>query len=159
MKFNAALAKTLLMAASIGIVIPIGAQTNAPRANANKPSSPETPAPDTTDLAEAEIALPGSVIERADGGFLSLSLEGNKFKLAFYDAKKKPIAADVVRAIARWDPVNKSGEERSVLNPSEDGQTLRGNVFVRPPFTFRVFLALIGADGNVVESHIVKFRG
>ncbi len=157
MKFNAGLAKSLLMAASIGMVVPLVAQTapkkTAPKGDAAKPA-PEAPAAE-----EAEIVLPGSVIERSGGGFLSLTVEGIHFKLSFYDAKKKPVNADAIRAIARWDPVNKAGEERSILNPADEGKALRGNVAVRPPFVFKVYLTLIGPDDAVLESHVVNFRG
>jgi hypothetical protein len=107
---------------------------------------------------EEEIVLPGSVIKRKNGGYLSLTVEGNFFKLSFYDEKKKPASADAVRATTRWKPVNTSGEERSVLNPEGDG-SLRGNVIVRPPFVFKVYLTLIGEDGKAIESHVVDFRG
>jgi hypothetical protein len=149
MKLNAALAKSLLMAASIGIVVPLLAQT-APK----NPAPPAAPAEE-----EAEPQLPGSVIARASGGFLSLSLEGGHFKLSFYDAKKKPIAADAVRAVTRWDPVNKTGDVRSILNPTDDGTALKGNVIVRPPYVFKVYVTLIGADDKAIESHVVDFRG
>ena len=158
MKPNAALAKSLLMAASIGIVVPLCAQTvpkkNAPAAATPKPAP--TPAPAAE---EPEPQLPGSVIARPGGGFLSLTVEGLHFKLSFYDAKKKPLAADAIRAIARWDPVNKTGEVRSVLNPIADGTALQGNVPVRPPYVFKVFLTLLGPDGKTLESHVVDFRG
>ncbi|WP_138223225.1 hypothetical protein [Nibricoccus aquaticus] len=159
MKFNAGLAKSLLMAASIGMVVPLVAQTapkkTAPKGGAAKPA----PAPEAAAEEEAEIVLPGSVIARSGGGFLSLTVEGIHFKLSFYDAKKKPVDADAIRAIARWDPVNKAGEERSILNPADEGKALRGNVAVRPPYVFKVYLTLIGPDDVVLESHVVNFRG
>ena len=150
MKLNAALAKSLLMAASIGIVVPLFAQT-----------APKNPAPSADAPAEEEVEpqLPGSVIARSGGGFLSLSLEGGHFKLSFYDAKKKPVPADAVRAVTRWDPVNKTGDVRSILNPTDDGTALKGNVIVRPPYVFKVYLTLIGADDKAIESHVVDFRG
>jgi hypothetical protein len=159
MKPNAALAKSLLMAASIGIVVPLCAQTapkkSAPTAGPSKPA----PAPAAPAAEEPEPQLPGSVIARPSGGFLSLTVEGLNFKLSFYDAKKKPLAADAVRAIARWDPVNKTGEVRSVLNPTDEGTALMGNVPVRPPYVFKVFLTLLGPDGKALESHVVDFKG
>jgi hypothetical protein len=158
MKPNAALAKSLLMAASIGTVVPLCAQTApknpAPNAGVAKPAP--APAPVTE---EEEPKLPGSVIARPGGGFLSLTVEGIHFKLSFYDAKKKPVAADAVRATTRWDPVNKTGEVRSVLNPSGEGTALIGNVAVRPPYVFKVYMTLIGPDEKVIESHVVDFRG
>lgn len=144
MKLNTALAKSLLMAASVGMVVPLMAQTPAPSEPAGE---------------EAEVQLPGSVIARANGGFLSLTLDGIHFKLSFYDAKKQPVAPDAVRATTRWDPVNKTGQMRSVLNPADDGSSLRGTVPVRPPYVFKVYLTLIGADGEALESHVVDFRG
>lgn len=150
MKLNAALAKSLLMAASIGIVVPLVAQT-APKKPAPTPAAPTE--------EEPEPQLPGTVIARSGGGFLSLTLEGGHFKLSFYDAKKKPATADAIRAIARWDPVNKTGDVRSVLNPADEGRALQGNVMVRPPYVFKVYITLIGADDTAMESHVVDFRG
>jgi hypothetical protein len=156
MKLNAALAKSLLMAASIGIVVPLVAQTSA------KKEAPQTGSaqPPTTGASEEEQEpqLPGSVIARPGGGFLSLTVDGLHFKLSFYDAKKKPVEADAIRALARWDPPSRS-QERSVLNPDSDGKALIGNVQVRPPYVFKVFLTLIGPDDKVLESHVVDFRG
>jgi hypothetical protein len=163
MKINAALAKSLLMAASIGMVVPVIAQT-PPKKDASKPGSAKpgaakpAPAP-AAPAEEVEPVIPGTVITRADGGFLSLTVEGIHFKLSFYDAKKKPIEANAIRAIARWDPVNKAGEVRSILNPTDDGKALKGNVPVRPPYVFKVYLSLIGAEDKVLESHVVDFRG
>lgn len=160
MKLNAALAKSLLMAASIGILVPLVGQTapkkDAPKTGATKPKPAPTPA---APVEEPETQLPGSVIARPNGGFLSLSVEGGRFKLGFYDAKKKPVAADAVRAITRWDPVTKAGEERSILNLAEGGQALTGNVVVRPPYVFKVFVTLIGSDDKAIESYTVDFRG
>ncbi len=160
MKLNAALAKSLLMAASIGIVVPLSAQTapKKPAAGTTKPSPTPAPAP-SAPAAEEEPVLPGTVIARPGGGFLSLSLDGIHFKLSFYDAKKKPVAADAVRATARWNPVNKTGDVRSILNPGGEEHALTGNVPVRPPFVFKVYLTLIGPDDKAMESHVVDFRG
>ena len=141
------------MAASIGVVVPLVAQ------NTRKKEAPKT-GPSTPAAAEeeAEPQLPGSVIARPGGGFLSLTVDGLNFKLSFYDAKKKPVDADAIRALARWDPPGRD-QQRSVLNPSGDGKSLTGNVQVRPPYVFKVFLTLIGSDEKAVESHVVDFRG
>jgi hypothetical protein len=153
MKLNAALAKSLLMAASMGMVVPVLAQT-APKKN-----SPPSDAPNPAPAEEPEPQLPGSVIAREDGGFLSLTVEDNHFKLTFYNAKKKPVSADAIRALLRWNPVNKSGDERSILNPTGDDTSLQGTTIVRPPFVFKVYITLIGADGKTLETHVVDFRG
>ncbi len=169
MKINAALARTLLMAASIGMVVPIQAQTSpktkpgtTPKqqspavAAEGKKKEADKAAPEAT---EPEPVIAGSTIARADGTFLGLSVEGGNFKLSFFDAKKKPVQANVARATAMWDPVTKAGKERVVLNPVGDGTALSGPKQVRPPFVFKVYLTLLTEAGEVVESHVVDFRG
>ena len=162
MKLNAALAKSLLMAASIGMVVPISAQTAGPRGRGDKVKTPTSGQPsgsaETAENGEAEVTLPGIVIPRANGTFMALTLEDGKYNLAFYDAEKKPMAPDVARATARWNRVNKTGDERTVLNPGADGMTLQGARFVQPPHVFKLFLTLLDEDGGSVESHVVDFR-
>jgi hypothetical protein len=157
MKLNAALAKSLLMAASIGTVVPLIAQTSPKKDASKQPAKPDTAKPAAA--AEEEIKIPGTVLTRPGGGFLSLTLEGGNYRIAFYDAQKKPTSVDVARGSARWNSVNKTGDERAVLNPTEDGKALIGNRFVRPPYVFKLFLTLLGPDDAVVESHVVDFRG
>ncbi len=150
----------------MGMVVPIFAQTKPKeKAPAKSPTAPAKKAEKTEPkkeepaAEEAEPVIPGTTIARADGTFLGLSLEGGNFKLSFYDEKKKPVSANVVRATARWNPVNKTGELRVVLNPTGDGLALTGPQQVRPPFVFKVYLTLINEAGEAVESHAVDFRG
>jgi len=161
MKLNAALAKSLLMAASIGMVVPLVAQT-APRKDGPKqPTKPEAPKADpalASTAKEAEITLPGAVVTRANGGFLSLTVDGGHFKLSFYDAKKKPTAPDGVRATGRWTRLSTQDTDRGVFLPSGDS-AMSANTFVRPPYNLKVYLSLIGADDAVIESHVIDFRG
>lgn len=106
----------------------------------------------------------GIAIGRRGGGFLGIEIVGGRFKLSFYDAKKKPAAPDVVRAALRW-PVNyKIGDERAVLTP--DGETaLSSSKVVRPPYVFKLFITLIkSADDTAAseearnETYVVDFR-
>ncbi len=150
----------------MGLVVPILAETTPKaKAPAKTPVPPATKpgakkeAPKDEPKAEAEPVIPGAVIERSDGTFLGLSLESGNFKLSFYDAKKKPVAANVARAAARWNPVNKTGDERVVLNLAGDGLALTGPRQVRPPFVFKVYLTLLNEAGEAVENHVVDFRG
>jgi hypothetical protein len=108
---------------------------------------------------EPEAKIPGQTIPRANGTFLGLTLEDGKYLVRFYDAKKKPIAADVARASARWPNVHGPGDNRTVLNRSADGQSLLGAQFVRPPFAFKLFLTLIKDDGEAGETFVLDFRG
>lgn len=145
MKLNAALAKSLLMAASIGMIVPIAAQT------APKPAKPATP-------AEEPAKVDGLELARKNGGFLGLTVEGPRLVLKFYDAEKKPVDMDAIRASARWDPVNKTSDVRTVLNPSPDGKTLVSPLVVQPPLTFKVYLTLIATDGTAIESLVADLR-
>jgi hypothetical protein len=146
MKLNAALAKSLLMAASIGIVVPLTAQTSA------KPVKP-APAP-----AEEPAKIPGIELPRQKGGFLGVTVDGPRLVVKFYDVDKKPVAVDVARAAARWDPINKTSDVRTVLNPDEGGKALISPLVVQPPLVFKVYLTLLDAEGNALESHIADLK-
>jgi hypothetical protein len=150
MKLNSALAKSLLMAASMGMVTPVLAQT-FPRPA--KPAQPAPkPAPD-----EEPATIEGIEIARKNGGYLGVTVKGPRLVLKFYDSEKKPAPLDVARAAARWNPVNKTGDERSVLNPAGDGSLVSTPV-VKPPLVFKVYLTLLDADGKEVESTVVDLR-
>ncbi len=171
MKLNTALAKSLLIGASLGFVGSLCAQTTttAPAPGAAKsaakgaPGKTDTPAK-SQPTAEAkadtpeEIILPGVVQPRPNGGFLTVEVVDGKFKLSFYDAKKKQVPADVARATARWRSNRKTSEDRSVLNPDGDGKSLVGVGFVRPPFIFKVYLTLLNEEGTASESHVIDLN-
>lgn len=147
MKLSAPVLKTLLMTASLGMVVPMIAQTT-PRPPVRSPG-PDEP--------ENEPVLPGVSVQRGDA-WLALSVEGGRFRLGFYDAKKKPMPVTAARASVRWNPVNKTGESRAVLNPDASGTALVGNQPVRPPYVFKVYLALLDADGNAVDQLVIDLR-
>ena len=150
MKLNSALAKSLLMAASMGMVTPVLSQT-FPR-----PAKPAQPAPAPAPDEEA-ATIEGIEVTRKNGGYLGVTVNGPRLVLKFYDNEKKPAPLDVARAAARWNPVNKTGDERSVLNPAGDGSLVSTPV-VKPPLVFKVYLTLLDADGKEVESTVVDLR-
>jgi len=142
MKLNAAVMKSLLMAASIGMVVPlvITAQT---------PPQPDVPQKEKNEPAPK---IDGITIPRANGHFLGLTVDGVQFNLRFYDEKKKLEKPDAARAAARWNPVNIKAELRAILNPSPDGMMLVSPGWVRPPLTFQVYFTLFTEDGQVIET-------
>jgi len=146
MKLNAALAKSVLMAASIGLVVPVLAQTPRPRPSAPK----QGPAAE-----EEEGVVVGIAIARPDGRWLGLTMEGLSLRLTFYDAKKKPEPVDVRRGGVRWKPPTIPEFERAVLNPAPDGVSLVANRPIRKPWVFTVSLVLVGDNDEVVESYQV----
>ncbi len=117
--------------------------------------------------AEAPPKIEGMEIARGTKGFLGLQLVGGTFKLSFYDMKKKPVAPDVARALLRWDPKGKVGQERLVLN--RDGMALSSPRPVKPPYVFKLFITLIpegvatGADNPDAapagETIVVDYKG
>lgn len=107
----------------------------------------------------AEEALPeiiGVEMQRQDGRFLGLAVEGNAFVIRFYNQDKKEEPVDVLRGTARWRSPQKSGQQRTVLNPN--GSTLRSLPVVRPPLVFNVFVSFIVKDGEVSESFNFNLR-
>jgi hypothetical protein len=149
MKLNTAVAKSLLMAASIGMVVPLAAQTLP------KPKSKSGPA---APMVEEQPEIIGIEIARKTGGFIGVNVEGIRMVIRFYDGEKKQIPVDVARASARWKPVNRIKEERTVLNPDADGSTLVSTPVVKPPLVFIVYLTLLDTEGNAVESMPVDIR-
>ncbi len=107
---------------------------------------------------EKEGKIVGIPLSRPNGTFLGLSVEGGGFRLAFYNKKKNPIAVDVARATAKWNPSQKKGSERVVLLPTSDGKALANGKFVVPPRVFKVYLTLLSADEQAVESYVVDYR-
>lgn len=136
--------KTLLMAASIGMVVPV-------RAQSARPGPRQVQGQD----AEEEAQVVG--VERAwVGGLLGLAIEGNAFVLRFYDADKKPVPVAAARAAVRWDPIGRGGTERAVMNLA--GDTLRSPTIVRPPHLFIAWVTLLDDEGNAVAIHAFDMR-
>lgn len=156
MKINAALAKTLLLVASTGMVLPMLAKP--PAKPAAVPAQQDATA--KADGEESEGTISGVAVKRANGGYIGITIDGNGVVLSFYDEKKKPVDCDVAQAVVHWKPKNTIAEERRILNPAGDGKTLTSTAPVHPPFNFKLYLTLLSADGQVVESFsAIDFQG
>ena len=140
----------------------------APAATTTPATKPATPPAKTTPAKKDEKkevplpTIPGTVINRPNGTFLSLTVVSGNFVLSFYDKKHKLMAVDVTRATARWPNMKSAtpGQFRTVLNGS--GTALVGQHPVFPPYTFNVFLTLLqgeGDDAKAVENYTVAFKG
>lgn len=122
----------------------------APKAPAAKAVKKEEPPPKIEGI---EVARPG--------GFLGVQVVDGKFRVSFYDAKKKPVAPNVARAMLRWDPKGKTGQDRAVLTPGGGPNSLASDKYVRPPYNFKLFITLMkeGADEAApAESYVIDFR-
>ena len=148
-------------------------------AETTKPAEPVKPAAPVEPAKVAEPAKPanttkpgvkkeepmgkieGTELTRPNGLYLGLALVDGKFKLTFYDKKKKPSTVDVARGLVRWANIHGPGDNRAVLN-SDGAHSLIAPQFVRPPYVFKVYLTLMKGDGDkaeVVESYVVDFHG
>ncbi|RXK55078.1 hypothetical protein ESB00_04030 [Oleiharenicola lentus] len=156
-----------LAALLLSIVIATGVM-QAQTAPAPKPPTPKPPAVKPTPgkaapgAKEEEMGvIEGTTIARANGHFLGLKLDGGKYKLTFYDKKKKPEKVDVTRATARWPNMHGPGDNRTILNVAGDGTFLMGAQFVRGPHSFKLFITLLRGEGDqatAVENYTVDFR-
>lgn len=127
-----------------------GAKAATPAA----PATPVAPARPSDPAPKKEIVLPGVVLTRPDGRFLSVETEGVVLKVTFYDAEKKKEAADVIRISARWTDTQ---PRFTVLLPAAP-ETLASPGVLKRPFNYLVYLALVGADEKVVETHSLRLQ-
>jgi hypothetical protein len=150
--------RTVLVAAWLGVTVPLLADGVRPGATPKPPAVPAAPAAQEKKPQE-EPKIAGLVIPRVKGGFLGLTLENSNFKLAFYDEKKLPVAADVTRATARWVVHYSVYDERTILMPTADGMALTSTKFVRPPYLFKLYLTLI-VEGRTEppESYTIDYH-
>jgi hypothetical protein len=136
-----------------------GAKATAPAAKTNpKATTTKTADKAATKKDEAPAKIEGMEIARSSKGFLGLQVADGNFKLSFYNAEKKSEAPNVVRAVLRWTPSYKPGNEIYVLGAG-DGKSLTVAKTVRPPYNFKLFVSLF-VEGNEspVESYVVDFR-
>ncbi len=111
-----------------------------------------------TEASGRPAKIEGLEIARPAGGFLGLNLVNGRFVLSFYDAEKKRMKADVVRASLRWPVRYQPSDERVVLNLAGDGTSLTSGKVIRPPHNFRVYIALfVEGNDDPVETYNVEF--
>lgn len=122
----------------------------------------KAPAAKTVKKEEPPPKIEGITIPRGKN-FLGIQIVNGTFKLSFYDEKKKPIPADVPRAVLRWDPKYKVGKERLLLSPGEDGKSLTSPKNIRPPHNFKLYITLLKeaseAEDPAGETFVIDFTG
>jgi len=144
------------LACTLAIALPLAAQTppGAPKAKASATTPPAKKAP--------EPKIEGMEVPRGELGYLGVAIVGGQFKITFYDKKKAPVGADVHRALLRWDPKYKQGQERVVLNLTEDGKALTAPKAIRPPYIFKLFITLMKksetGEDKATETYTIDYR-
>jgi|HubBroStandDraft_1064217.scaffolds.fasta_scaffold263822_2 hypothetical protein len=118
-------------------------------------AAPDAPADDK------EGTIAGTAIKRDHGGWLGLELRDGNFRLTFYNDKKKPIAADRTSAVFRWPVHYQPNDERTELVGSDDPDVLASPYPVKPPYAFKLHIALLGGDqkDGDVEAYTINFSG
>lgn len=117
------------------------------------PFAQSAPAAGAAESAE-EKTIPGVVLTRPDGRFLGVETEGVTMKVTFYDKEKEKETADAVRISARWTD---SRPRFTVLLPTSP-ETLASPGVLSRPFNYLVYLALVGPDDAVLESHSLRLK-
>lgn len=137
-----------LLAAFVALGSAAFAQTPPPAAPAVSPGSA------AAGQADGKVEIPGVVLTRPDGRFLGVETEGVRMKITFYDREKKKEKADAIRISARWTDTQ---PRFTVLVPAE-AETLASPGVLKRPFNYLVYLALVGADEKVIETHSLRLR-
>jgi hypothetical protein len=155
--------KTLFaLLAALGLAFTVAAQTNPPAKAKGGTAAKDAKGKDAK-AKEEERKIEGMEISRGDRGFIGIQIKDGAFRMTFYDQDKKPVPPDVARAALRWDAKYKVGQERMVLNPGGDANSLTNPRVVRPPYTFKLFITLIkdsaaSGDNPAGESYVIDFR-
>ncbi len=108
---------------------------------------------ETATAVPAEIT--GIVVARSGGGFLGISADGAVLRVAFYDQDKRPIPADVVRVVARWN----DGRARRAVLAAESAGVYASAPVLSPPFKYMGVVVLVrGDESAATESYPLNFN-
>ena len=137
--------------------LPLASSLVAAEKASNKAAAKATQAP--TEVT-ADIKLPGVVLPREGGGYISLSTDNGFFCLRFFTDKKLPEApGPFARAFLKWNqPQKVPAAETNILLPGPDGLSLLGNKFVRAPRIFPVYVTLLDSEGKSLASFIFHYK-
>lgn len=125
-------------------------------------SGTTAPAKPTAKEAKAKTADEkpvGALIERKDGGFLNLKVEGGNFVITFLDKDKNAVDADRSRAIIRFRKHLKNNQY--ILRLDADGKSLRSSgTPVARPYILPALPVILFKEGQeeVAESYVVQFN-
>ena len=151
------LAATLLLIAPVALDAQTAPAPVQPSAKTTAPAA-QAPAKKTGPAGEKpaeEPKITGIVLNRAGGGFLGVETEGVTLKVTFYNEKKEKVAADAVRITARWQDVR---PRHAVLLPASPETLVSPPVLTRP-FSYIVYLVLVGADDKPLETFSLRLNG
>jgi hypothetical protein len=109
------------------------------------------------DDKDKEGTIQGIPIKRAAGGWLGLELKDSNFILTFYNAKKKPVAADRPSAVVWWSVHYQPNAERTELTGGGSPSVLASSYYVKEPHSFKLHMTLLETGSTDVETYVVDF--
>ncbi len=148
---------TLSTAQTKGVRVNLDDQPKAAVKPAATKVDPNKPAAKGDAKKDEMGKIEGIEIKRGDG-YLGIELVGGTFKLSFYDAKKKPVTPNVVRANLTWKVRYQPNPEKAVL--TSDGKAMTSTKVVKPPYAFSLSIVLVKTDApdSPLENFAVDFR-
>lgn len=116
-----------------------------------------TAAKDAKAKPEETKPVVGALLERSNGGFLNLKVDGG-WTITFLDKDKKEVKADLFRAIIRYRRHLKNSQ--FILTLSADGKSLHSSLPVDRPYLFASLPVLLFKEGveDSTESYRVAFK-
>lgn len=149
------LSALLLLALGLSVIPAAFSADKKPAA----PAKPATPAAAPAPAPAKQEAIVGILIERKAGGFLNLRVDNGNFTIAFLDQDKKPVDADLARAVLRFRRHLKNNTY--ILNRSGDGKTLTCAQPINRPYllpALPVVLFKDAGDADASEVYTVNFK-
>jgi hypothetical protein len=126
--------------------------------------------PTPTPTEEKEGTISGTAIARPNGTWLGIEIKDQNFWMTFYNAKKKPVAADAAAAVLWWPVKYQPNAERTELTPTSNPAVLASSYVVKPPLSFLLHITLLtdanagaapssGEPPPTPESYVINFGG
>jgi hypothetical protein len=113
-----------------------------------------TPTPE-----EKEGTIAGTPIQRAEN-WIGIELKDSNFVMTFYNAKKKPVAADASSAVLWWPVHYQPNPERTELVPTDSASVFASSYTVKPPYSFLLHVTLLfTGKPDLTESYVINFSG
>ena len=123
-------------------------------------AAPSSPAAPTPPADEKEGTISGLAIPRNKGGWLGVEIKDGKFRITFYNDKKKPVPADRASAVLRWPVHYQPNSERTELLPTDDPAVLGSDYPVKAPYVFhQLHIVLMNPGGADLEAYDKDFSG
>ena len=128
----------------------------------------QTPTP--TPTVEKEGIIEGVSKRRDKGGWIGVEIKDEHFRMTFYNAKKNPVAADVMSAVLWWPVKYQPNPERTELVRGDTASVLTSDQVIKRPYVFKLHVTLLtdsdaapsqpyGPPKQAPENYVLDFSG